>query len=94
MTQRFAMAAAFGLAALAGLAFDGIAAVGALVARSRGNPFSTASLTQGSGFQGASGVFRLRSDGTNERGLAIATVSNRQVSVIDPAPTNFGGAGF
>ena len=79
---------------LAGLAYDGIAAVGALVANGRSRPFSGASLTQGSGFQGATGIFRLRPDGTNQRGLAVATVRNRQVVVIDPAPTGFSGAGF
>ncbi|WP_299294083.1 penicillin-binding protein activator [uncultured Tateyamaria sp.] len=79
---------------LAGLAFDGIAAVGALVSRGNPNPLSTAALTQGSGFQGSTGIFRLRPDGTNERGLAVATVQNNQVTVISPAPRGFGGAGF
>ncbi|ETX30947.1 penicillin-binding protein activator [Roseivivax isoporae] len=78
---------------LAGLAFDGVAAVGALVGQGRSNALSVNSLTQGSGFQGASGVFRLRSDGTNERGLAVATVRNGQVVILDPAPRGFGGAG-
>ncbi|WP_299367491.1 penicillin-binding protein activator [uncultured Tateyamaria sp.] len=79
---------------LAGLAFDGIAAIGALVSRGRPNALSGAALTQGSGFQGANGIFRLRPDGTNERGLAVATVQNNQVVVISPAPRGFGGAGF
>lgn len=80
---------------LAGLAYDGIAAVGALVANGRSrNPFSTGSLTQGAGFQGANGVFRLRPDGTNQRGLAVATIRQQRVVVIDPAPTGFSGAGF
>ncbi|MEP4552609.1 MAG: penicillin-binding protein activator, partial [Tateyamaria sp.] len=48
---------------------------------------------QGSGFQGATGIFRLRADGTNERGLAVATVRNNQVNIISPAPRGFGGAG-
>ncbi|MEO0380792.1 MAG: penicillin-binding protein activator [Pseudomonadota bacterium] len=79
---------------LAGLAFDGIAAIGALVSRGNANALSRSSLTQGSGFQGASGIFRLRGDGTNERGLAVATVRNNQVAIISPAPTGFGGTGF
>ena len=79
---------------LAGLAFDGIAAVGALGSRGDANALSGASLTQGSGFQGANGIFRLRPDGTNERGLAVATVQNNQVVVINPAPRGFSGAGF
>ncbi|MDG1337051.1 MAG: penicillin-binding protein activator, partial [Tateyamaria sp.] len=54
----------------------------------------SASLTQNAGFQGASGVFRLLRDGTNERGLAVASVDNKKVVVISPAPRSFGRAGF
>ena len=79
---------------IASLGFDGIAAVGALVAKGKSNALTGAALTQGTGFQGASGIFRLRSDGTNDRGLAIATIRNNQVVVIDAAPQSFGGAGF
>ncbi|QFT64288.1 penicillin-binding protein activator [Roseivivax sp. THAF30] len=77
---------------LAPLAFDGINAIGSLV--SRGSGIDRAALTQGAGFQGATGVFRFLANGTNERGLAIATVQNQQVTIIDPAPRSFGGAGF
>lgn len=77
---------------IAGLAYDGIAAVGALV-RS-GRPLTAAALTQGAGFVGVGGVFRLRGDGTNERGLAVATIRNGQVVVLDPAPRSFAGAGL
>lgn len=88
--------AAYGAAPhpIAGLAYDGIAAVGALVRSGRSDALSGAALTQSSGFAGVSGVFRLKSDGTNERALAVAEVRNRQVVVIDPAPRSFGGAGF
>jgi hypothetical protein len=79
---------------LAGLAFDGIAAIGALVKQGRSDALSARALTQNSGFQGANGVFRIRPDGTNERGLAVATVRNNQVTILDPAPSGFGGAGF
>ena len=88
--------AAYGTAPhpLAGLAFDGIAAIGALASQGRSNALTGAALTQGAGFQGATGIFRLRPDGTNQRGLAVATVRNNQVVVISPAPGGFGGAGF
>lgn len=78
---------------LAGLAFDGIAAIGSLVKADKANALTGASLTQGAGYRGASGVFRLNRDGTNDRGLAIATVRNNRVVVIEGAPTAFGGAG-
>lgn len=79
---------------ISGLAYDGIAAIGALVGAGKADALTSAALTQGAGFQGAGGIFRLRPDGTNERGLAVATIQNRQVVVIDPAPKAFSGAGF
>lgn len=79
---------------LAGLAFDGIAAIGALVAQGNAGALTGAGLTQGSGFQGASGIFRFRPDGTNQRGLAVATVRDNKAVIIDAAPRGFGGAGF
>lgn len=79
---------------ISALAYDGIAAVGALVKSGRRNALTQSSLTQTAGFQGASGVFRLRPDRTSERGLAVATVRDKKVVIIDPAPKGFGGAGF
>ena len=79
---------------IGGLAYDGIAAIGALVGTGRSNALTGAALTQSAGFQGVNGIFRLMSDGTNERGLAVATVRNKQVVVIDAAPRSFSGAGF
>lgn len=79
---------------VASLAYDGIAAVGALIKSGRADALSRNSLTQSSGFAGVGGVFRLRPDGTNERALAVAEIRNRQVVVIDPAPRNFSGSFF
>lgn len=76
----------------AALAYDGIAAIGALAAQGR-TGFDRAALTQGQGFQGTAGIFRLLADGTNQRGLAVATVRNNQVVILDPAPRSFAGAG-
>ncbi|MBL3568684.1 penicillin-binding protein activator [Rhodovulum sulfidophilum] len=78
----------------AGLAYDGIAAIGALASQGRSDALTVSGLTQPSGFVGVNGVFRLRSDGTNERALAVAEIRDNQVTVIDPAPRSFGGAGF
>ncbi|NIZ61216.1 penicillin-binding protein activator [Sedimentitalea sp. CY04] len=76
-----------------GLAYDGIAAIGALVGAGKSDALTGAALTQGAGFQGVSGIFRLRPDGTNERGLAVATIQEQKVVVIEPAPSSFSGAG-
>lgn len=98
LTQQFQSryAAAYGEQPhpIAGLAYDGIAAIGALIRSGRSDALGGSSLTQGSGFAGVNGVFRLRRDGTNERGLAVAAIRNRQVSIIDPAPRSFTGPGF
>lgn len=80
--------------AIAGLAYDGIAAIGALVKQGGANPLGASALTQPQGFVGVNGIFRFRSDHTVQRGLAIAQINNNQVSVIDPALRSFGGAGF
>ncbi|MCW9042153.1 MAG: penicillin-binding protein activator [Pseudopelagicola sp.] len=79
---------------LSGLAYDGIAAIGALVKAGKSNALTTSALTQGAGFQGVNGIFRLRSDGTNERGLEVVSIRNKQVVTLDPAPKSFGGFGF
>lgn len=79
---------------IAGLAYDGIAAIGALASQGKSDALTRAALTQSAGFAGVNGVFRLLADGTNERGLAIGQIQESQVVVIDPAPRSFGGAGF
>jgi ABC-type branched-subunit amino acid transport system substrate-binding protein len=79
---------------LAGLGYDGIAAIGALVANGRSDALTARALTSGGGFVGVGGIFRLRPDGTNQRGLAVAQIQNQRVVVIDSAPRSFGGAGF
>jgi hypothetical protein len=79
---------------IGGLAYDGIAAIGALVKAGKSDALTTGALTQGAGFQGVNGIFRLHTDGTNERGLAVATIRDKKVVIIDPAPQSFGGAGF
>lgn len=98
MTQRFSdrYAAAFGGSphSIGGLAYDGIAAIGALVKSGNRDALTATALTQGAGFQGVNGIFRLRGDGTNERGLAVAQIQEKRVVIISPAPRSFGGAGF
>jgi hypothetical protein len=79
---------------IAGLAYDGMAAVGALVSSGRPDALSRASLTQGQGFAGVNGIFRLLPDGRNRRGLAIATIQDNEVVILDRAPRSFTGPGL
>lgn len=80
---------------IAGLAYDGIAAIGALVAQGNRQALTGQALTQPSGFVGVNGIFRLLPNGTNQRGLAVAQIQNSEVVVVDPAPRSFAaGTGF
>ncbi|MDO5621039.1 MAG: penicillin-binding protein activator [Paracoccus sp. (in: a-proteobacteria)] len=79
---------------LASLAYDGVSAIAALAAKGRRDTVMTSGLTSNSGFAGVGGTFRLRPDGTNQRGLAVATIRDKQVVILEPAPRSFRGAGF
>jgi ABC-type branched-subunit amino acid transport system substrate-binding protein len=89
-------AAAYGDAPplFAGFAYDGIAAIGAIAKQGGAGALTATGLTQSAGFVGVGGIFRLRPDGTTDRGLAVAQIQNGALVVIDRAPSNFGGVGF
>lgn len=77
---------------LAVLAYDGVGAVGALIAEARasgGAPFSTARVTQAQGFAGANGAFRFSPDGLSQRNLAIVEVRGGGAAVISRAARGF-----
>ena len=86
--------AAYGAAPhpLAGLAHDGVAAVGALAASGRAP--DRGALTRDGGFPGTGGAFRLRRDGTIERALAVAEIRGGQAVVVEGAPSLRGGLGL
>lgn len=71
---------------IATLAYDATA-MAAVLARS-GN-FDVASLTATDGFAGIDGIFRLKPDGTVERGLAVQELAADGARTVDPAPGNF-----
>lgn len=72
------------------LAYDAVSLVAALVKTQGPGRFSEQVLTNPSGFSGIDGVFRFRSDGTSERGLAVMEIRNGAARVISPAPRSFG----
>ncbi len=78
---------------VASLGVDAINVVGALVRRGGNAPFSAEAISQPNGFVGASGIFRFRSDGTNERGLALAEIRDQRRVILSPAPRSFVGGG-
>jgi branched-chain amino acid transport system substrate-binding protein len=74
----------------AALAYDAVTLVAALAKGQGPQPITNEALTDPSGFAGIDGVFRFRSDGTNQRGLAILRVTSSGGQVIAPAPRTFG----
>ncbi len=72
------------------LAYDAVSLVAALVKTQGERRFSEEVLTNSSGFAGIDGIFRFRTDGTNQRGLAILRVSPQGGQVVSPAPRSFG----
>ncbi len=87
----------FGIAPhpLAGLAYDGIAAVmGIASGNGQQATVDTSALTRNAGFAGAMGQFRFLEDGTNTRALAVATVQQQQVMILDPASSGLSARGF
>ncbi|MHA3916628.1 penicillin-binding protein activator [Halovulum sp. GXIMD14793] len=101
LTQRFnnRYEAAYGAKPhpLAPLAYDGLAAIGALVAEAqaekRRDAFAPVRLTDPKGFAGVNGIFRFTNGGGNQRALAVFEVRDGEARVIDPAPRTFPGNG-
>lgn len=75
------------------LSYDATALIAALVKTQGGQRITDEMLTNSSGFAGLDGVFRFRSDGTSERGLAVLRVTPSGGQVVSPAPKSFGGSG-
>jgi branched-chain amino acid transport system substrate-binding protein len=75
----------------AGLVYDAITLIVAL-GKAPVPDYSQTALTNVSGFNGVTGVFRLNADGTVERRLAILQVAPGGYVVRDPAPGTFAAA--
>ena len=71
------------------LAYDAVTLVIALAKTQGERRFSPEVLTNSAGFAGVDGIFRFRSDGTNERGLAVMRVTATGGEIISPAPRTF-----
>lgn len=73
----------------AALVYDAVTLAVALGKGPNGADFSPAVLTNGNGFSGVAGLFRLLPDGNVERGLAVVEMSPGGQTIRDPAPTTF-----
>lgn len=72
------------------LAYDAVALVAALSRTQGAQRFAAETLTNPSGFAGIDGLFRFRSDGTNERGLAVMKVAQGGGTPVAGSPKSFG----
>ena len=77
---------------LASLAYDAVSLSIALAKAPEGQRFSREQLTNPEGYQGVNGLFRFRSDGRIERGLAILEVTPQGPQVIENPPGRFTGS--
>jgi branched-chain amino acid transport system substrate-binding protein len=73
----------------ASLAHDAVSLVAALVKTQGPDRFSERVLTNPVGFDGIDGIFRFRSDGTSDRGLAVMEIQRGAARTISPAPKTF-----
>ncbi|KAA2244346.1 penicillin-binding protein activator [Salinarimonas soli] len=78
---------------IASLAYDAVSYAAALSRTQGSQRFSEGVLTNPSGAAGIDGLFRLKADGTNERGLAIFELRGGASAVVNPAPRAFGSSG-
>ncbi|HXI86921.1 MAG TPA: penicillin-binding protein activator, partial [Parvularculaceae bacterium] len=85
-------AAAFGAKPprLAALSYDATLLAAHLAqGQRRRDRFSVDAITDPNGYLGADGLFRLKKDGSVERGLAILEIEPGGIQVVDPAPRSF-----
>ena len=74
---------------IATLSYDAVSLAAAL-ARSQGaQRYSDTVLLNKSGFNGADGVFRFRTDGLNDRGLSVLQINGGKATTVSPAPRTF-----
>ena len=79
---------------IASLAYDAIALSATLASGSPGRRYTRATIADPNGFAGIDGIFRFRSDGMTERGLAVMEVTATGQTVISPASNTFQSQGF
>ncbi len=79
---------------IASLGYDAMALVALLADGVPYHRYTAAALTDPDGFVGVDGIFRFRSDGSADRGLAVLQVGLDGFTVVDPAPSTFQIPGF
>ena len=75
---------------VAPLAYDTVALISGIVKRFGAPGLNKEVIESRTGYSGYTGVFRFKSDGSNERGLAVYEISGDNLRVVSPAPKAFG----
>ncbi len=78
----------------AALAYDAVTLAAELVRMNGTNAFEARNFESARGFQGTTGAFRLRPDGTTDRGLAMYRIKNGEGQLVEPAISGFSSRGF
>ncbi len=77
----------------AALAYDAVTLAAEMVRlNGQQNPYPTNKLESSRGFQGINGAFRIRANGTTQRGLAIYKIENGSGRLLEPAVSSFSGS--
>jgi len=73
----------------AALSYDAVTFASELVRMDGARAFSTKNIESQRGFQGTNGLFRIKSNGITERGLAIYRIEGGRGVLAEPAVSNF-----
>ncbi|WP_428651562.1 penicillin-binding protein activator [Roseibium sp.] len=73
----------------ASVVYDGVTLAAGLIRSAGPQRFDQSILTNRDGFIGIDGLFRFKSNGLNERGLAVYQITGKGTQVISPAPRDF-----
>ncbi|MCA3603665.1 MAG: penicillin-binding protein activator [Methylobacterium sp.] len=76
---------------LATLSYDAVTLASALTQAYGAQRFAENNLTNPNGFAGQDGVFRFRTNGLNDRGIAVFEIRGGNARAISSAPTSFAG---
>lgn len=77
---------------LSSLSYDAVSLAIALARLPQGQRFTVTNLTNQEGFAGVDGLFRFRSNGLNDRGLAVMEVTGSGSNEVSTAPPSFRGS--
>lgn len=73
----------------AALGYDAVSLAAQLISRNQANPFTAQAIQSRAGFNGATGIFRFKTNGQLERGQVVNQVASGKKIIASPAPNSF-----